>query len=267
MEKLEKIHLVLFDMLREIASLCDKYEIEYFLDSGPLLGAVRHQDFIPWDDDADIAMKRSEYEKFLKVADELPKPYLLIQPQDYGGYFFDFAPRVINMDEPLHTETKEDIAQNNYQNRMAVDIFLLDNAPDDLKAFHKMVLKQKILYGYAMAHRFNKKMHSHSLSEKLKIFILSFPGKFHSLKNILKKQECLSTAYNKKDTNYYCFTNVILKEIGNRYSKEWFDSSVKLPIRDALFTCPAGYDKTLTALYGDYMTPPPPEERYPSHID
>ena len=92
MEKLEKIHSVLFDMLREIASLCDKYEIEYFLDSGTLLGAVRHQDFIPWDDDADIAMKRSEYEKFLKVADELPKPYLLIQPQDYGGYFFDFAP-------------------------------------------------------------------------------------------------------------------------------------------------------------------------------
>ena len=67
--------------------------------------------------------------------------------------------------------------------------------------------------------------------------------------------------------SYYCFTNVILKEIGNRYSKEWFDSSVKLPIRDALFTCPAGYDKTLTALYGDYMTPLPPEERYPSHID
>lgn len=85
-------------------------------------------------------------------------------------------------------------------------------------------------------------MHSHSLSEKLKIFILSFLGKFHSLKNILKKQECLSTAYNKKDTNYYCFTNVILKEIGNRYSKEWICSSVNFLYATLSLPAPAGYE-------------------------
>ena len=90
MERLERIHELLFDMLTAIDELCQKHEITYYLDSGTLLGAVREKDFIPWDDDADITMKREDYEKLLAVANELPEPYRLVTPDSYGGYFFDF---------------------------------------------------------------------------------------------------------------------------------------------------------------------------------
>ena len=104
MERLERIHELLFEMLVAIDELCEKHSITYFLDSGTLLGAVREKDFIPWDDDADISMKREDYEKFLAVANELPKPYRLVTPECYGGYFFDFTPRILNMDEPLREQ-------------------------------------------------------------------------------------------------------------------------------------------------------------------
>ena len=64
---------VLFEILKEIKVICEKHNLKYFLAYGTLLGAVRHQGFIPWDDDVDIVMYRDEYEKFLKIAkSELP---------------------------------------------------------------------------------------------------------------------------------------------------------------------------------------------------
>ena len=83
MERLERIHELLFDLLVAIDELCEKHNITYYLDSGTLLGAVRGKDFIPWDDDADLTMTRENYEKFCKVAHELPEPFLFVLPTQY----------------------------------------------------------------------------------------------------------------------------------------------------------------------------------------
>ena len=63
-EILQKLHPIHMDMLIEIDRICRKNNINYSLDSGTLIGAIRHGGFIPWDNDADVAMSRSEYEKF-----------------------------------------------------------------------------------------------------------------------------------------------------------------------------------------------------------
>ena len=70
---LTKVHEINLKILKEIDRICRKYKIKYMLDGGTLLGAVRHKGFIPWDDDADIAFTRNNYEAFLKVVRrELP---------------------------------------------------------------------------------------------------------------------------------------------------------------------------------------------------
>lgn len=65
-----ELQMALLDMLVKIDELCKKYEINYSLSSGTVLGAVRHGGFIPWDDDLDLMFVREEYEKFLRIPNE-----------------------------------------------------------------------------------------------------------------------------------------------------------------------------------------------------
>ncbi len=266
MQKIEEIHETLFDILVAIDELCEKHGITYYLDSGTLLGAVREKDFIAWDDDADITMKREDYEKFLVVARELPEKYRLVTPDTYGGYFFDFTPRVLDMSAPLREESEADRAQNNYQNRVAVDIFIIDRAPDDKKAFSRMVFRQKVIYGNAMAHRYEKSREKHSFMQNMQVAVLRTMGKFMRLKKIFERQEKLSTSYRDFETQHYCVTNFPVRALGHHFDSEVFSTPIKMTLHGREFSCPSGYDAILTKYYGDYMTPPKKEDRVSLHI-
>ena len=71
------VQLRLLEILKDIDALCQKHNISYWLTGGSALGAVRHQGFIPWDDDADIGMMYEDYQKFLKVVNELDDCYVV----------------------------------------------------------------------------------------------------------------------------------------------------------------------------------------------
>ena len=77
-ETIDRIQQIEFDIMQQIDSICRAHDLTYFAIGGSVLGAVRHQGFIPWDDDIDIGMPRKDYEEFLKYAsEELPKGYFL----------------------------------------------------------------------------------------------------------------------------------------------------------------------------------------------
>ena len=90
-EELRKVQLLELKVLKEIKRVCTKHDIKYFLTGGTLIGAARHKGFVPWDDDIDIAMMRTEYDRFLKIAPkELGAEYslLCIQQDPKIGTFF-----------------------------------------------------------------------------------------------------------------------------------------------------------------------------------
>ena len=94
---LTKVHEANRKLLKEIDRICRKYKINYMMDSGTLLGAVRHQGFIPWDDDVDVVFTRQNFEMFMKVAPrELPVGMSVLRPEEIRGgkVFYDFTTRI-----------------------------------------------------------------------------------------------------------------------------------------------------------------------------
>ena len=90
--EMKRIWAVLLDMYLSFAEVCEKYGLKYFVIGGTLLGAIRHEGFIPWDDDLDVGMMREDYEKFLRIAsNEFQEPLFFQTPYTDDGYFVSWV--------------------------------------------------------------------------------------------------------------------------------------------------------------------------------
>lgn len=134
---LERVQQVAADVLREFIRICDKYGLDYFVHWGTALGAVRHQGFIPWDDDVDVGMLREDYDRFLKVAPgEIGDRYVLssafLQENCFGLY------TMMSAAGTLHVTQQESLW--GYQHGIRMDIFPFDAVPEDRKKRRKQIL-------------------------------------------------------------------------------------------------------------------------------
>lgn len=118
------------EVLREIAEICERHELTWYCAYGTLLGAVRHQGYVPWDDDMDIWMLREDYMKFLEVAaEELPQEYIIQSPLSEMGYH-QFHSCIMN----AHSVSVSPERLQHFHNCpfiVGVDIFPLDYLPAD----------------------------------------------------------------------------------------------------------------------------------------
>ena len=178
-------------ILKEIHRICEKYRISYALDSGTLLGAIRHGGFIPWDDDADIVMTRNQWEAFRKVAPrELSEGMHLLLPESFQGgrRFYDFTPRIIYEYSRRRNPDAETAYYEEKLNHLWVDIFILDRLPDGQVGAHTL-LEQKALYALAMGHRRALNYGKYSLGQKSAVFLGSSAGKLVPMKKLCALQD------------------------------------------------------------------------------
>ena len=116
-------------MLTDFIKICEENDIEYFADSGTLIGAVIHNGFIPWDDDVDLILLRDQYEKLLDILEKLPQDkYELLSSRNKKGYC-----RLYSQWNLKGTKTEEYYDNNtDFTLGLSLDIFVLDNIPDDI---------------------------------------------------------------------------------------------------------------------------------------
>ena len=158
---LTAVHQANLKMLKEIDRICRKYHIQYMLDAGTLLGAVRHKGFIPWDDDADVVFTRENYERFARVV-------RFLEPRQLGDgdAFYDFTPRILYLDSQTHESGEEMAFYGGKLNHLWVDLFIQDTLPENVLAARFTKLLQVGIYGLAMGHRYRLDYSKYSLAGK-----------------------------------------------------------------------------------------------------
>mgnify|MGYP004459648757 CR=1 FL=1 len=130
--KMKEVWAVELDLLSEFQRVCEKYNLRYCADGGTLLGAVRHQGYIPWDDDLDIAMLRSDFEKLNKIAPlEFKKPYFWQTEETDPGSARGHAQLRNSDTTSIITLEYEHQRHNNFNQGIFIDIFPFDTVIDD----------------------------------------------------------------------------------------------------------------------------------------
>lgn len=255
-------------LLNEIDRICRKHGIRYMLDAGTLLGAVRHKGFIPWDDDADIVMRRESWEAFaMAVKNELPKDMELVTPEELAedNKFYDFTPRLMLKTSRRHQSDEESAYYDEKLNHLWVDIFILDDLPESrLGAWYARTL-QKVIYSFAMGHRRKLSWENYSFIHKIAVGVFSNIGKLFSMKSICRWQERAAKKDRGKETGSVYYSNYQPDYLYVTLEREWVEDTEYAAFEDTEYQIPKHWDEILTWVYGDYMKLPDEEHRKAGH--
>lgn len=252
---LRELQLIELDILKKVASVCDAHAIRYYLAGGTLLGAVRHQGFIPWDDDIDLLMPRPDYERFI----ELLKSGVLKEGYTYASlemphHWYPFLK--VYKYGTLAIENRYDKAH--CQSMIWIDIFPMDGLPSSVKSIKRMYrftkqLRNFLYAGIVEASCFPKSM-------RVGIALARPFSKLIGAHRIAKLIDWIARRY---DFEKEKLVGGIVWGYGPQEAmvKADYVPYVDLPFEDSLFHCPACWDDYLHALYGQYWTLPPEEKR------
>lgn len=254
-ELLSGIKSTELEIFRHFIHICDTLKLRYYVLGGTLLGAVRHKGFIPWDDDIDVGMPRADYEIFLQRAQELLPEGLFLQTwQTDPAYPANFAK--IRNSNTTFIETS--IAHLDMNHGIYIDIFPLDYYPGQAAQQKRLARLNSVLV-VRISSAFQS---SEPVSVKRKFLRGLSAILFPTVRSALRKREAL---FRREGPG-----PLVVNHCGAWGRKEivpadWYGSGAQLEFEGICVNAPEQYDKWLTQVYGDYMTPPPVEKQKTHH--
>lgn len=253
----KKLWLCELDIMSDFVKVCEKHELTYFLIAGSAIGAVRHKGFIPWDDDLDIGMFRSDFDKFLELADkELSSKYTieygLLKP---GGFSF-----LLRIRDDRTTGIVRDEFLVHRGGGIFIEIYPFDEVPHN-----NFMWKLQRAISSSLAFMIGTKGQNEEYSGWLNI--LKKISNRVSLEVLWKAFNKNCRKYNGKKTGYVNrpATPQYAKKVGH-YRFEQINETISVPFEFTNLNIQKDYDYCLKQMYGgDYMSLPPIQQRGSHH--
>lgn len=255
----------LLEIVDEFVGVCEMHNLQYFLIGGTLLGAVRHNGFIPWDDDLDIAMPRKDYNKFIEMFNNEESDYFMHCIETDSEYWMPFAK--FRKKNTLYDSGSTRGSKS--KRGIFIDVFPLDNAKEPnnfaqgFRARIVKILRKVVKSKISLVHSKNNEKRSKYIAKKV-IYYISKPI---TIQILVKGQQNLMTCLNDIDTDYYI-------NLGSQYDyrkqtirKKMYLPSTKLRFEEKWYQAPCKYDYILRRIYGDYMKLPTVEKRISHNPD
>jgi lipopolysaccharide cholinephosphotransferase len=264
----KRLWAVELDLLAELQRVCRKHGIQYFAISGTLIGAARHHGFIPWDDDIDVVMMRSEYKRLEQVAaGEFKEPYFFQTNQTDPGSLRGHAQlRNSSTTAILESEMMNGTPLCHFNQGVFLDIFPLDKLPNDANARTMFIAKLSKLKA-----RFTTFKNRQRFATNARLF----PKRRHWLKTMflwhlqhvaerMTGKDFLAEAYrdfdefaqsHNDDANACECTPLTFSTALRRhevFQVTDFASTIELPFENLTISCPSNYDEVLTRAFGDW---------------
>lgn len=248
------------DLLKIFISVCDKLQLKYFAVEGTLLGAVRHQGFIPWDDDIDVGMLREDYEAFVRMAPALLPEGTFLQTHSTDPAYPQCFAKLRNSKTTFVETTCQNLKMNH---GIYIDIFPFDSYPDGKIQglwfdFQKLLIQYRIREVYYLPD---------DAKPTLQNFIrkgatLLAKCRYQTVEDALQHRERLLRKYHHTAR---LINNGSPWKNRERVPSAWLSELTTLSFEGISIAAPAAYDRYLTHVYGNYMQLPPPEQRMPHH--
>lgn len=248
-EKRKKIWRTELELLAKFDEVCKKYGLTYFAEYGTMLGAVRHQGFVPWDDDIDLMMFRDDYMKLQEIA-----PLEFREPYFFQNTYTDLVVWGFSKLRDDRTTGIEfpDMSPDFHQG-IFIDINPLDDVPDG-KGFSENILQVQREAWQTVAN--SKRMRYYvtegvqfALGSDLLEELLNLP-----VRERYREFENLNLSYAGQSERVNFIVTAICKGLNSR-KREWYSEIIEVPFEYTTIPVPAGYDEILKIQYGDYHVP------------
>lgn len=260
-QQLKQLHQVLLEILDDVIRVCDKHHLKFILIGGSAIGALRNGGIIPWDDDIDIAMPRRDFEEFCRIIrQDFPEKYAMLHPQDPEN-FGRVIPKIRLRGTCYRTILEQDLTDCG----VFLDIYTIENVPDNkLKRTFQGFMAMAMGLGLACRRLYRGRKWFRQFMPGMGFTVkcaLGFMLSFASYETWARWTDYWHSRCRDENSLYVSIPADCRHYFGELNRRELLLDTVGVSFEGRNCQVPRDAEDYLGPIYGDYMTPPPPEQQ------